>query len=154
MTGPWHDRTVTGHIPLSLDGRVTGPGGEHDMGWTARHAACGEARAQLLTVTAAATTALLGRRTYQGLGGFWPAVAGDESADPRDRAFARWLDEVEKVVVSRIAHRGQMAQFPGRGRRSRRDRSAASASARAETSSSWPATASSAACWRPASSTG
>ena len=101
MTGPRHDRTVTGHLPLSLDGRVTGPGGEHDMGWTARHAACGEARAQLLTVTAAATTALLGRRAYQGLGGFCPAVAGDESADPRDRAFARWLDEVEKVVVSR-----------------------------------------------------
>jgi dihydrofolate reductase len=71
------------------------------MGWTVRHAACGEARAQLLTVTAAATTALLGRRAYQGLGGFCPAVAGDESADPRDRAFARWLDEVEKVVVSR-----------------------------------------------------
>ena len=22
------DRTVTGHIPLSLDGRVSGPGGE------------------------------------------------------------------------------------------------------------------------------
>ena len=101
MTGPWRDRTVTGHIPLSLDGRVTGPGGEHDMGWTVRHAASGEARAQLLTVTGTATTALLGRRTYQGFGGFWPAVAGDESADPRDRAFARWLDEVEKVVVSR-----------------------------------------------------
>ena len=100
MTGPWRDRTVTGHIPLSLDGRVTGPGGEHDMGWTVRHAACGEARAQLLTVTGTATTALLGRRTYQAFGGFWPAVAGDESADPRDRAFGRWLDEVEKVVVS------------------------------------------------------
>lgn len=27
MTGPWRDRTVTGHIPLSLDGRVTGPAG-------------------------------------------------------------------------------------------------------------------------------
>ena len=71
------------------------------MGWTIRHALTGEARAQLLTVTGTATTALLGRRTYQGFGGFWPAVAGDESADPRDRAFARWLDEVEKVVVSR-----------------------------------------------------
>ena len=101
MTGPWCDRTVTGHIPLSLDGRVTGPGGEHDMGWTVRHVTCGEVRAQLLTVTGTATTALLGRRTYQGFGGFWPAVAGDENADPRDRAFARWLDEVEKVVVSR-----------------------------------------------------
>jgi dihydrofolate reductase len=71
------------------------------MGWTVRHALTGEARAQLLTVTGTATTALLGRRTYQGFGGFWPAVVGDESADPRDRAFAQWLDEMEKVVVSR-----------------------------------------------------
>jgi dihydrofolate reductase len=101
MTGPRCDRTVTGHIPLSLDGRVSGPGGPGDLGWTVRHAVTGEARAQLLTVTAAATTALLGRRAYLGLGDFWPAVACDESADPQDRAFARWLDAVEKVVISR-----------------------------------------------------
>ncbi len=78
MTGPWCDRTVTGHIPLSLDGRVTGPGGEHDMGWTVRHVTCGEVRAQLLTVTGTATTALLGRRTYQrasaASGPPWPAT--------------------------------------------------------------------------------
>ena len=49
------DRTVIGHIPLSLDGRVSGPGGEHDMGWTVRHALTGEARAQLLKVTGPAT---------------------------------------------------------------------------------------------------
>ena len=29
------------------------------------------------------------------------AVAGDEDADPRDRLFARWLNEAEKIVVSR-----------------------------------------------------
>ena len=95
------DRTVIGHIPLSLDGRVSGPGGEHDMGWTVRHALTGEARAQLLKVTGPATTVLLDGRTYQGFGGFWPAVAGDEDADPRDRLFARWLNEAEKIVVSR-----------------------------------------------------
>ena len=99
MNGP--DRTVTGHIPLSLDGRVSGPGGEHDMGWTVRHALTGEARAQLLKVTSTATTVLLDGQTYQGFGGFWPAMAGDEDADPRDRVFARWLNEAEKVVVSR-----------------------------------------------------
>jgi dihydrofolate reductase len=94
------DRTVIGHIPLSLDGRVSGPGGEHDMGWTVRHARIAETRAQLLTVTRTATTALLDGRTYQGFGGFWPAVAGDEDADPRDRLFAQWLNEAEKIVVS------------------------------------------------------
>ena len=94
------DRTVTGHTPLSLDGRVSGPGGEHDLGWTVRHALTGEARAQLLTATSAASTVLLDDRTYQGFGGFWPAVAGDEDADPQDRLFAKWLNEAEKIVVS------------------------------------------------------
>src|SRR4029077_8756281 len=94
-------RTVVGNISLSLDGRVTGPGGEHDMGWIVPHALTDQARAHLLELIGPATTALLGRRNYQGFGGFWPAVAGDENADPRDRAFARWLDQVEKVVVTR-----------------------------------------------------
>ena len=94
------DRTVIGHTPLSLDGRVSGPGGEHDMGWTVRHALTAAARAQLLEVTGAATTVLLDGPTYQGFGGFWPAVAGDEDADPRDRLFARWLNEAEKIVLS------------------------------------------------------
>ena len=95
------DRTVIGNISLSLDGRVTGPGGEHDMGWIVPHALTDEARAHLLKITSTASTALLGRRNYQGFAGFWPAVAGDESADPRDRAFARWLNAAEKVVISR-----------------------------------------------------
>ena len=94
------DRTVTGHTPLSLDGRVSGPGGEHDMGWTVRHTLTGEARAQLLAATSAASTVLLDGRTYQGFGGFWPAVAGDEDADPQDRLFAKWLNAAEKIVVS------------------------------------------------------
>ena len=89
------DRIVTGHIPLSLDGRVNGPGGEHDLGWTVRHALTGEARAQLLEVTVSASTVLLDGPAYQGFGGLWPAVAGDEDADPRDRLFARWLNEAE-----------------------------------------------------------
>ena len=95
------DRTVTGHIPLSLDGRVSGPGGEHDTGWTVRHALTAEARAHLLAVPGAATTDLLDGPTYQGFGGFWPAVAGDEDADPRDRLFAQWLNEADKLVLSR-----------------------------------------------------
>ena len=94
------DRIVTGNISLSLDGRVTGPGGEHDMGWIIPHALTGEARSHLLTITSTASTVLLGRKNYQGFAGFWPSVADDEGADPRDRAFARWLNEAEKVVVS------------------------------------------------------
>ncbi|MEU6430672.1 dihydrofolate reductase family protein [Microbispora sp. NPDC046973] len=94
------NRTVIGNITLSLDGRIHGPGGEYDMGWIVPHAVSDVARDHMVEVTAGATTALLGRKNYQGFGGFWPAVADDESADPRDRAFARWLNTVEKIVFS------------------------------------------------------
>lgn len=110
MTGQPRDRIVTGNICLSLDGRVTGPAGEYDMGWIVPHALTDESRAHLLKITSTASTALLGRKNYQGFAGFWPAVAGDESADPRDRAFARWLNEAEKVVVSRTLTE---ASWPG-----------------------------------------
>jgi dihydrofolate reductase len=35
-----------------------------------------------------------------GFGSYWPGVADDESADPRDRAFSSWLNSVEKIVFS------------------------------------------------------
>jgi dihydrofolate reductase len=93
-------RTVVGNISLSLDGRVTGRGGDSDMSWVASHAVSEASREFMVRVTSPATTALLGRKNYQGFGGYWPTVARDESADPRDRAFAQWLDSVEKVVFS------------------------------------------------------
>ena len=93
-------RTVVANISLSLDGRVAGLGGPYDMSWIVPHAVSDGARDHMIRVTAPATTALLGRTNYAGFGGYWPAVAEDESADPRDRAFSRWLDDVEKVVFS------------------------------------------------------
>jgi dihydrofolate reductase len=94
-------RTVVGNITLSLDGRTNGPGGDYDMGWIVPHAITPEARAHMLRVTRPATTVLLGRKNYEGFGGFWPAVAGDEAADPVDREFSAWLTATEKVVFSR-----------------------------------------------------
>jgi dihydrofolate reductase len=94
-------RTVVGNISLSLDGRITGPGGEYDMSWIVPHAITAGARAHMLRVTRPATTALLGRKNYQGFSGFWPPVADDENADPADREFSRWLTGVQKVVFSR-----------------------------------------------------
>lgn len=93
-------RTVIGNISLSLDGRVTGPGGDYDMGWIVPHAVTNAARDHMVDVTSPATTVLLGRKNYQGFGGYWPTVAGDETADPRDRAFSKWLNFVEKIVFS------------------------------------------------------
>ncbi|MFC4948745.1 dihydrofolate reductase family protein [Pseudonocardia sp. GCM10023141] len=93
-------RAVVGNISLSLDGRVNGPGGDYDMGWVVPHAITDGARDHMMLVTTGATTALLGRKNYEGFGGFWPAVADSEQADPRDRAFSRWLTNVEKVVFT------------------------------------------------------
>ncbi|HEY3560717.1 MAG TPA: dihydrofolate reductase family protein [Kribbella sp.] len=93
-------RTVVANISLSLDGRVNGAGGDFDMGWIVPHAITEGAREHMLRVTGPATTALLGRKNYEGFGGFWPAVADDENAAPQDRAFSRWLNETEKVVFS------------------------------------------------------
>lgn len=93
-------RTVIGNISLSLDGRVTGPGGEYDMGWIVPHAITNAARDHMISVTNPATTVLLGRKNYQGFGAYWPTVASDGSADARDRAFSTWLNSVEKIVFS------------------------------------------------------
>ena len=93
-------RKVVGNISLSLDGRVTGPGGEYDMGWIVPHALTDGARNHMISVTSSATMVLLGRKNFEGFGSYWPAVANDEAADPRDRAFSRWLNSVEKIVFS------------------------------------------------------
>jgi dihydrofolate reductase len=93
-------RRVVGNISLSLDGRISGRGGEYDMSWIVPHAVSDVARGHMIAVTSPATTALLGRKNYQGFGGYWPAVADDATADPRDRAFSTWLTQVEKVVFS------------------------------------------------------
>lgn len=93
-------RKVIANISLSLDGRVTGPGGDFDMSWVGRHAVTDAGRDASVRLTEAATTILLGRKNYEGFGSYWPAVAQDENAEPRDRALAQWLDSVEKVVFS------------------------------------------------------
>lgn len=93
-------RSVIGNISLSLDGKVAGPGGDYDMGWIVPHAITEGARNHMISVTSPATTVLLGRKNYQGFGGYWPAVADNAAADPRDRAFSQWLNSVEKIVFS------------------------------------------------------
>ncbi|HET6985191.1 MAG TPA: dihydrofolate reductase family protein [Kribbella sp.] len=93
-------RKVTANIMLSLDGRVNGAGGDFDMSWIVPHAITEASRDHMIRVTSPATTILLGRKNYEGFGGFWPAVADDENAAPQDRAVSKWMNETEKVVFS------------------------------------------------------
>src|ERR1700680_2229206 len=87
MTTKVSNRKVVANITLSLDGRVAGRGGDYDMGWIVPHAITDGARDHMIKVTTPATTVLLGRKNYEGFSSYWPSVAEDEAADPRDRAF-------------------------------------------------------------------
>jgi dihydrofolate reductase len=93
-------RRVTANINLTLDGRYNGPGGPGDLGAIVPYAVTEVARNQLARIWQTATTALLGRLNAEGFLGFWPSVAEDDSADPRDRGYAKWLVDTEKVVLS------------------------------------------------------
>lgn len=93
-------RSVTANINLTLDGRYSGPDGPGDLGAIVSYAATEVARRHLSRIWDGATTALLGRRNAEGFLGYWPSVATDASADPRDRGYAKWLVDTEKVVLS------------------------------------------------------
>lgn len=93
-------RRVTASMSLTLDGRYSGPGGPGDLGAIVPYMTTEVARDHLTRIWETATTALLGRLNAEGFMGFWPPLAEDENADPRDRGYARWLAGAEKVVLS------------------------------------------------------
>ena len=70
------------------------------MSWVMPYAVTDVARDHLTSLWEPATTALLGRVNAEGFLGFWPTVIDMEGADPRDVGFARWLVDVDKVVLS------------------------------------------------------
>ncbi|GAA5063960.1 dihydrofolate reductase family protein [Nocardia callitridis] len=94
-------RTVSANISLTLDGRYNGPAGPGDLSAIVPYMSTEVARNQLARIWQGATTALLGRGSAQGFMGYWPSVADDDNADPRERGYAKWLTDVEKVVLSR-----------------------------------------------------
>jgi len=93
-------RRVTGNLSLTLDGRYNGPGGPADLGAIVPYMSGDAARDQMTRMLEGATTALLGRGNAEGFMGFWSRFADDDGADPRDRGYARWLVDVDKVVLS------------------------------------------------------
>ncbi|KOG59707.1 riboflavin biosynthesis protein RibD [Streptomyces antibioticus] len=99
MTEQTTGRRVVTNMALSLDGRYAGSDPQ-DMSWVMPYAVTDVARDHLTSLWESATTALLGRVNAEGFLGFWPTVIGMEGADPRDEAFAKWLVETDKVVLS------------------------------------------------------
>lgn len=99
MTTQTAGRRVVTNMALSLDGHYAGHD-PRDMGWVMPYAVTDVARDHLTSLWEPSTTALLGRVNAEGFLGFWPTVIGMEGADPRDEAFAKWLVDTDKVVLS------------------------------------------------------
>lgn len=95
-----HRRRVVANMAVSLDGYYQGPGGPADMGWLMPYATSEVSRDHLTALWQSASTVLLGRTNAEGFFAYWPTVADDEDADPRDRAYGAWMRDVEKVVLS------------------------------------------------------
>ena len=109
-------RRVVTNMSLSLDGRYAQPDNPVDMSWVMPYAMTDVARDHLTSLWKPATTALLGRTNAEGFLGFWPTVIGAPGVDPRDEAFARWLVDTDKVVLSSTlgADRVGRLVLPGR----------------------------------------
>jgi dihydrofolate reductase len=80
----------------TLDGYVAGPDDEMDWLEPDDHMMAYET-----ALVADADALLLGRVTHGDFAGSWPAVARNEAEPPAVRAYARRVDEMPKIVVSR-----------------------------------------------------
>jgi len=81
---------------VSLDGFTAGPNGEMD--WVMVDEAMGKYEDDLVS---AADTLLLGRVTYESFAGSWPHVPDNPSASEGEKIYARKLNAMRKVVLSR-----------------------------------------------------
>lgn len=89
-------KRITVSMWITLDGLVAGPNDE--MEWLSVDE---EMLAYEIDLVTNAGTLLLGRITYGDFASSWPAVARDTAADENQRTFARRVDAMNKVVVSK-----------------------------------------------------
>lgn len=93
-------RKIISMIHLSLDGFAAGPNDELD--WISYDSELEQYAHSIHDLTDAV---IWGRRTYEGMAGYWLTVPGNPESTPPEREHARWLDGVTKVVVSRTLDR-------------------------------------------------
>src|SRR5262249_28324909 len=88
----------------TLDGYIAGPNGEMEWVGEIYDDAMGRYESDLVS---AADTLLLGRVTYESFAGSWPHVPDKPDAPESEKAYARMLNEMRKVVFSRTLERAE-----------------------------------------------
>jgi dihydrofolate reductase len=83
---------------MTLDGFIAGPNGEMDWIGEIYDEAMGKYEDDLVT---SADTLLLGRVTYQSFAGSWPHVPDNPNVSEGEKAYARKLNAMRKIVFSK-----------------------------------------------------
>jgi dihydrofolate reductase len=94
-----NERSVIAQATLTIDGFTAGP--DDDNSFLFPHVTSEQMSSYSEGNWRGASTAVMGRTNYEGFHGYWPPVATDPEAPPRQRDIAVWLDTVDKVVFSR-----------------------------------------------------
>jgi dihydrofolate reductase len=93
-------RKIISLTHLSLDGLAAGPNDELD--WISYDTELEGYAHAMHDIT---DTVIWGRRTYEGMAGYWLTVPGNPGSSPAELEHARWLDNATKIVVSRTLDR-------------------------------------------------
>ena len=93
-------RRIVSLVHVSLDGFAAGPNDELD--WISYD---NELEQYAHSLHAMTDAVIWGRRTYQGMAGYWLTVPGNPASTPAELEHARWLDNATKIVVSRTLDR-------------------------------------------------
>lgn len=93
-------RKVISMIHLSLDGLAAGPNDELD--WISYDAELEQYAHSMHEITDAV---IWGRRTYEGMAGYWLTVPGNPESTPAELEHAHFLESATKIVVSRTLDR-------------------------------------------------
>ena len=93
-------RKIISMIHLSLDGMAAGPNDELD--WISYDQ---ELEAYAHSLHDLTDAVIWGRRTYEGMAGYWLTVPGNPNSTPAERSHADWLQNSTKIVVSRTLDR-------------------------------------------------
>ena len=93
-------RKVIAMIHLSLDGLAATPNDELD--WISYDAELEQYDHSMHAITDAV---IWGRRTYEGMAGYWLTVPGNPDSTSSEREHAQFLENATKIVVSRTLDR-------------------------------------------------